>query len=460
MLATFFGLIITSNSKYSLYKKMNRTFRDVIKRNLKIEWLGISLSMIGIMGLSMVQLPSVASDPSIAPRHRLKKALGDRNFWVAKFNNKGVKLWVRQLSSGSQLSLQAVEVTADSNNNILVTGHGNFDGDTRGSSVWVAKYSADGNLLWRRQVPGLTSSYLDGVATDSSNNVFITGSTFKAIDGGVNKGSSDVWVAKYDPNGTLLWARQLGTFRRDYSSDIVIDVRGDVLITGCTSGRLRGSNQGGYDVWVAKYTSNGDRDWLKQFGTSNYECTFKVVTDRKRDIFLYGNTNYYGDRQYRELWVAKLSSNSKLLWMKQLIRFDSLDDFYYFTIDTRRGNFFLSGNIYVDNPFGKPRSNAYVTKYDPDGILLWTQQFGTAKNDEPQGIAVDSFGNVLMAGKTGDGGIGPDNDVWVIKYNPSGSRIWLRGLRTQEFDSSSGITADSDRNVIVIGETDGNLSGD
>jgi hypothetical protein len=146
--------------------------------------------------------------------------------------------------------------------------------------------------------------------------------------------------------------------------------------------------------------------------------------------------------------------------MKQLIRFDSLDDFYYFTIDTRRGNFFLSGNIYVDNPFGKPRSNAYVTKYDPDGILLWTQQFGTAKNDEPQGIAVDSFGNVLMAGKTGDGGIGPDNDVWVIKYNPSGSRIWLRGLRTQEFDSSSGITADSDRNVIVIGETDGNLSGD
>ncbi|HEY9828889.1 MAG TPA: SBBP repeat-containing protein [Stenomitos sp.] len=74
-------------------------------------------------------------------------------------------------------------------------------------------------------------------------------------------GYYDAWVAKYQvgPNGLrkVLWKKQLGTTESDYSEGVATDSSGNVFITGRTAGALEGTSKGGVDAWVAKYSSNG-----------------------------------------------------------------------------------------------------------------------------------------------------------------------------------------------------------
>jgi hypothetical protein len=103
----------------------------------------------------------------------------------------------------------------------------------------VAKYSPEGTLLWTKQLG--TSDYDSslGVATDSQGNVFISGETSGALAGS-NKGDKDAWVAKYSPEGTLLWTKQLGSSGDDGSPGVATGSQGNVFISGVTEGALKG----------------------------------------------------------------------------------------------------------------------------------------------------------------------------------------------------------------------------
>jgi hypothetical protein len=111
--------------------------------------------------------------------------------------------------------------------------------------AWVAKYKVGPNgatqVLWKKQLGTSTFDYSDGVATDSQGNILISGSTYGVLAGS-NKGENDAWVAKYSPEGTLLWTKQLGTSDTDSSSGVATDSQGNVFISGTTGGALAGSN--------------------------------------------------------------------------------------------------------------------------------------------------------------------------------------------------------------------------
>lgn len=111
---------------------------------------------------------------------------------------------------------------------------------------------------------------------------------------------------------------QLGTTDIDFSVGIDTDPAGNVYLTGITNGSLQGTNQGVLDVWVAKYDSNGNQLWLRQFGTSSTDSVLAIVTDNEGNFYLTGSTQ--GDlfsckqSQQDDAWVAKYDSNGNLLW--------------------------------------------------------------------------------------------------------------------------------------------------
>jgi septum formation inhibitor MinC len=244
---------------------------------------------------------------------------GEFDAWVAKYSPEGTLLWTKQL--GTSDYDYSLGVSTDSQGNVFISGYtgGALAGSNKGGDAWVAKYSSKGTLLWTKQLGSSDYDYSLGVSTDSQGNVFISGFTYGALAGG-NKGSSDAWVAKYSPEGTLRWRKQLGSSDTDDSLGVATDSRGNVFISGATDGALAGSNKGFYDAWVAKYSPEGTLLWTKQLGSSDYDDSNGVATDSQGNVFISGYTEGAlkgSNRGGFDAWVAKYSPNGKLWWLRQ-----------------------------------------------------------------------------------------------------------------------------------------------
>ena len=93
----------------------------------------------------------------------------------------------------------------------------------------------------------------------------------------------------------------------------------------------------------------------------------------------------------------------------------------------------------------------------------WTKQLGSSSNDDAFGVATDSSGNVYVTGATTGGLDGNTsaygNDLFVVKYNSSGTKQWTKQLGTLWWDTGWGVATDSSGNVYVTGDTNGELEG-
>jgi len=86
-----------------------------------------------------------------------------------------------------------------------------------------------------------TNDYANGVATDSSGNVYVTGGTKGGLDGNTSAGNTDLFVVKYNSSGTKQWTKQLGSSSRDYDYGVATDSSRNVYVSGDTYGRLDGN---------------------------------------------------------------------------------------------------------------------------------------------------------------------------------------------------------------------------
>jgi len=107
--------------------------------------------------------------------------------------------------------------------------------------------------------------------------------------------------------------------------------------------------------------------------------------------------------------------------------------------------------------------DAIIRKYDSDGRVVWTIQFGTSVNDGLSDVALDAAGNVIVGGytegtlpgQTSSGG----RDTFIRIYDSDGSMVWTLQFGTPSTEYLSGLSLDGADNVIVVGHTDGALPG-
>ena len=108
----------------------------------------------------------------------------------------------------------------------------------------------------------------------------MTGYTQGGLDGNTSAGSSDLFVVKYNSSGTKQWTKQLGTSSGDFANGVATDSSGNVYVTGRTGGGLDGNTNAGYDdIFVIKYNSSGTKQWTKQLGSSSLEYDYRVATE-------------------------------------------------------------------------------------------------------------------------------------------------------------------------------------
>jgi hypothetical protein len=318
-------------------------------------------------------------------------------------------------------------------------------------------------LEWGTQFGSSGADYAAGVAADSLGNIYTTGSTGGYL-AGPNAGITDAFISKHNPSGELQWIRQFGTLGYEGGHSISTDPSGNVYIAGSTSGVLEGSSRGGLDAFVRKYDAYGSVLWTQQFGTSAEDTLLGVSTDGFGNIFVTGHVRS-GPRQSvpgnADIFVSKLDASGSVQWFQQ-IGTNGVDWAFSVAADGL-GNAYITGEtLGTLGTVSQGLGDAFVSKFDSAGNLQWTQQFGSTSGDSGNRVATDGRGNVYVTGATSgslEGTSAGGVDVFLRKYDGTGSHRWTRQLGTSRYDQSNGITADGLGNVYVTGETFG-LLGD
>lgn len=176
--------------------------------------------------------------------------------FLAKYDPSGNVLWVRTMSGPNQDSATSVSVESSATyyEGPYVTGaYSNalaFSGSTisltspfpnplgNNNEIFIARYDANGQLLWARDIGGPTNDYAGSICVRHTT-PFVTGSfTGTASFGGqslTSSGGFNVFVARYDSSGALLWVRKAGGAQNDTGSGIGATVSGHAYITGSYS---------------------------------------------------------------------------------------------------------------------------------------------------------------------------------------------------------------------------------
>ena len=165
-----------------------------------------------------------------------------------------------------------------------------MNSDTSGNTadLFITKYNTNGNVIWAKNAGGIYSENATSIAIDATNNLYIVGTFGKKIAFGTiiltNADTltnyQDLFLAKYNSSGNVLWAKRAGGTNNDYPYSVAMKALGGVYIAGnFESSTLAFDtttliNAGNPDVFLAKYDTSGNVLWAKRAGGTGYDYPY------------------------------------------------------------------------------------------------------------------------------------------------------------------------------------------
>ena len=300
-------------------------------------------------------------------------------------------------------------VAIDSSGNVYVVG-------TRASTdVIVLKYNNTGSLVWQRKLSGVSSTESgNGIAVDNLGNVYIVGT----INNGV---TDDILIAKYNTSGTLLWQTTLAGSGTDTGNGIAVDGSGNVYIVGNTVV----SNT---DTITAKFDTNGNILWQRALAGIGADIGYGIAVDSSGNAYITVHTG-------SDTVIAKYHTSGTLEWQRRLNSAYGTFTGYEIAVDSSGTNLYITGQY--------AGSNAIIIKYSTTSYnIVWQSALASSVVNA---IAVDSSGNAYITGQT-------STDILIAKYHTSGTLEWQRKLDSTGTDVGRGIAVDSSgTNVYITG---------
>jgi uncharacterized delta-60 repeat protein len=283
------------------------------------------------------------------------------------------------------------------------------------------------------------------VNVDNNGNVIVTGLSWW---GGT---SSDYYTIKYSINGSLLWQYRLSQSGDDEAYAVITDDSGNVYVTGGSEGE---TSQ--LDYLTIKFTPGGFLSKMQRYeGTGDdVDIAKKVVLSGNGSVYVAGIS--IGPNGDHDIVLVKYSTGLVQQWVQ---RFDpGGEEFMTDMAIDNSGNVFITG--YTDFNDSK---DMFLLKYNPSGTLEWnTYHNGMfSGNDSSTCVAVDSLGNVYMAGYEW-GGAPEKGNLIIIMYDTFGNGQWIRTFNGAEngTDYAKDIGVDKYGDIYVTGSGDSTADSD
>ena len=335
------------------------------------------------------------------------------------------------------------------------------------------------------------------VATDSLGNVYLTGLIDGTVDfdpgPGVTTSSGDVFVVKYSPDGDLLWLKDFSGPFGDLFGPIAVDDAGNVHVTGSFDGTADfDPGPGVYElttpnfaraVFVLKLDSAGEFAWAGRLGGTGYSNGWGIAVDGAGNVAVAGHFEGRGDFDpgpgtafldsagLRDVFVCKLNAAGEYVWAGRMggpegdegrgVAVDSAGNVYTTGVFVGTADFDPGPETF---PLGTAGwDDAFISKLDSAGNLVWARHVGGRATDIAEAIAVDSRGDVYTTGSFwGDGDFDPGPgtfmlpdgggaEVYVSKLDTDGNFVWAQSLGGNATDNGRGVTLDGGGNVYTTG---------
>jgi Secretion system C-terminal sorting domain/Beta-propeller repeat len=433
--------------------------------------------------------------------------------------NASAQTWSWAAAMGGRSNVEgSIGMDRDASGNIYVCGDfegtRNFGGTTYTaaafSDMFFSKYNSAGQHQWSIQLSGTGTNTMiaNGVATDASGNIFITGFFSYNVTIGSNTyfnagGNGDSFIAKYGPTGTLLWSKVITGAGNEFVSGIKT-LGNDIYICGSYSQAFTHNTvslsapAGGYDdAFIMKLDAQGNGVWgLKGGGSGN-------VDDRALCLSVSNNAIYWAgfctstaviagvtlpqSGTLADIFVSKLDASGVQAWVKryggnfgQQVNSISQDPW---------GNPICTGNFYGTCNFGAgfsitenyamfPAGNGdgFVVKLNSnDGTCAWVRQIKCINGDNNEvsnGAVTDLGGSTYITGhfnatttfatnssQTGTNLVATNGrDAFVAKYSQTGSLLWVQKIGGSSNDQGRAVVYDVNGICTVAGNFGGTIT--
>ncbi|HEY0029400.1 MAG TPA: SBBP repeat-containing protein, partial [Bacteroidia bacterium] len=355
-------------------------------------------------------------------------------------------------------------VGTDNSGNVYIAGKyernayfgGKYVSCAGNHDIYIAKYGPSGSFKWVRTAGGSIGDYAHAIAVDGDGNCYITGeyetTTYFGSIALKSKGNNDVFVAKYDTNGKLIWVKNLGGGTANDRGLSITLSGGNVYV----SGRFQGAaylggvevvTAGGTDIFIAKYTTGGSFQWVKRAGGSGDDEGYAISNDPSGNLYMTGyfsGTAKFGgvsvtSKGGTDVFIAKYNSSGSVIWVKRTG--GTGDDAGNAIKVDNSGRVFITGGFRHTSTFGSISISAdafghpdiFIARYDSEGNAVWAKKAGGSNSDAGRAIAVDGSSNVFITGNYGKSATfsgttiyGADiTELYFASYDAAGNFRWV-----------------------------------
>lgn len=364
---------------------------------------------------------------------------------------------------------------------------------------FLCAYSGEGSFEWARTWGNEENVSANAIDIDEAGNIFVGGvcpgsyyfDNGEEIAADVSGYAEKIYLGKFDPHGDLIWVKYWKAGIRGYVDGIAVDNREAVYLAGLSTGEMdfdpgQEADMRRPGAFLIKLNNDGAYEW----GSSWESRPRDVEVGTEGDIYLTGYFNGLADldpgesivqRETRSTlsagYVISLDNHGELSWLHTWG--DAGENVGTGLALDSSGNILVagyqSGEMIFDNKDHSDSnehsdSNAFAAKISPAGEIIWARTWGGMHQDRAHAIAVDSYGNVLVTG-FGKGDISFDDpdfspelicetefwDAFLMKLDSDGEYLWAHVWGDQGIDEGNDICVMDDR-IYVCGTSNKELS--
>ncbi|MFO7735627.1 MAG: SBBP repeat-containing protein [bacterium] len=375
---------------------------------------------------------------------------------------------------GSTKDDDAVFSFKDNSGDLFVAGNTRKDfisGEEFEKKAFIVKYNEKKEKEW---VKYYGSDKWDNVSAgylDNEGNIILSGTTLGNFEGNENDRVGEVFVIKIDKNGEVIWSDQLGSDNNDWARNMWVDKKGNIFITGGTWGSIDENIYSGNfrgDVFVGKWNSKGQKQWVYQTGLMIEGLA--LTGGKDGNVYVSGRNPGYSSSTGETVWydnvILKLNEKGEKsnveTWSSSKgcspadITMDSEGNIYVtgYTLSSLEENEHLG----VDCPGGYC-PDAYLTKFDSDLKMEWTKQFGSEHDDRATAVYADEDGNVFVTGAIGKNRYCEiESDIFLAVFDTEGREYNFLQWGTAGEERPNDIIVENE-DIIITGFTSGGLDG-
>ncbi len=303
------------------------------------------------------------------------------------------------------------------------------------------------------------------------------------INNSAGTGFEDIWLAKLDFEGNVIWNNLIGSIQFDRVNSIEEAPDGNIIVAGNSGssgdGDFSGPSNGTSDIWILKVNqSDGSIIYENNYGSSFFETGKGMDVCSDGGIVLATATSgslNNGDitdvsNGASDIWVAKLDVDGNIEWNG--LYGSTGSEFPYSVRQTNDNGFIVCGHTNTTTVSGDVSTASFglndfwLFKLDQNGNKIWDITLGGSSSDAPSAAIEISDGSIMVVGSSSstNGNVTDTNngndDIWLIKLDANGNILWDNMIGGNSQDTAVDIVEASDGNIFICGTTLSTTSGD